>query len=444
MRNDRYMKYSLLLFFLLLFLSCSSDSTESDIADTTSNDVAVNPGNSTDGSENTTEILSVSILVSGEYFNDTRFGMLFLSDAFGNVIAGITLNNNSDNMLEIEVDSSAEYDMTLFTQELTQFNTIFDIHTFTDVSSGAFLLEEQPGNGNGDTFSLSITKTGYPLESINISTEGVSLSTENGGSYQNNIGLSNYPGNLYAAFQSPQENMPRYYFGTGIERSSIVELDYLTLPFIENKIVVDVPRGNYSGASFSGFVANNGKREKVYLGEVGRLNKELYFPDGIFENYEISALINCCSDVNITYRFKSYGPPSDLSYTIPTFEADLIDPQIDSFLVESIAEHDYSTTLFIKPITNIYDDTFKFHVHSLGKSSLSFSKQTLLANIMEEAEVNTNNTNDILIGNVNFINNSNLSNDYTAFIQSIIGKQAEFPSGTVIRQVEFSGNNFIR
>ncbi|MCL6266197.1 hypothetical protein [Flagellimonas myxillae] len=439
-------RISIFLYCLLICLSCSTSSTDSDTKGTTDDEVVDGSdddgqsGNEEEEEEEETEIFTFSLQINGDYFNESYQGTLYLSNELGEVLVEKSLVNNSINLIELEVNTSAVHDITLVTKRDTQFNVETELTTFTDVDSGSYVLNAPAANGNGDTFNLNLTNTGFPLETQNSFVADVSGTSADGGSYQMEVTLPDYPGNFYGLFQSPDDTEPRYYYQSGVERNSEIEVDFQTLSLAENKMTVEIPVFTGSSVALNGFATDNGVRKVKSLDVVRRsFVNELYYPSDIFDTYELNIFMLCCSDRPLHYQISRFGLPNDQVFSLPAFEASLINEDTIAVALESMSDHDFNTVYFSRPISNIYDDTFNHRIHSVGQSSLSFSKAQLFDNIITDGPIQSS---DITGFSVKLTRNSALADDYSQYIQAILESRQEYPNGTHIEAGTFFRSSF--
>jgi hypothetical protein len=432
------MKKLLVFCLTLFFISCSSDSTEPEpeIDQQTDDEVVVEE----EHEENQTEPFSFSVLIKGNYLNENFNGTLFLSNENGEIILKRELLNNFNNNISIEIASNKLYDISILLERNTQFNTESEIHTFTNVSSGEYVIDSMEKNGNGDTFNLFLSNTGFEggsprLEIVNFSSSGGRHSSSNGGTYEADIELENYPSNFYGVYIGSTETLPRYFHKNLIERNNNFEIDFQTMPFVENKINYIFPPEPSSGqAEIYGFYEGNGSRKKelVYY-PTGTTPFELYYPDNIFDNFLTYGFFRKLTD-GIDYEFHFYGKPINQEYSFPLFEAEKVDASLENFLFESLSIHHFNVARFSKNGATINDDDYKFYIYGVGDTERSFSKRNLLEQILSESEVIVD---EIEFRDFKLVNNSFLEGDYPEFIQSIIGNRQEYPSGTNIVSAEF-------
>ncbi len=435
------MKKCLIFLAVVFFFSCSSDGTEMVPPDMNGGVIegGQNPPGGEGQEEDETEVLSISIQVDGDFFGNSLQGEMLLSNANGEVLSRKELLNNTLNEIAMEVDGDLAYDFTYLIRDSSEAAYKVAVHTFTDVKGGMYVLEDTPTNGNGDQFLFSLLNTGDDIESLNQPNTGAMRSTGNGGSYSNNFGLKDYPGSFYAAFLGSNDSEPRYYYNARLERNAEVSLDFTELPFVENSVTLDFPSVSIFGVSLSGFVDEDAGRKLKLIDQSGSAKAKLYYPEGIYDNYKLSAFLNCCSDFPRAYEIIAFGLPVGLTFELPIYEATLVDDSLDNFQMNSLTEHHFNTVKFTNGQSNFDDPVYTFEIHGMGTTSLDFSKKDLYDNMFPDGEITSG---DINFGSLKLINHSFLDGAYEQYIQSVLGEREEYPSGTRIVTASFFQASF--
>lgn len=436
-----------LFFFIILILSiaCSSDAEEPDMINQTDDEVVMEEESPEEGmgeeqgEENQTELFSFSVQVNGSYFNDFTIGKLYLSNSEGEIIAWEDLINNEKSSIELELDGDSEYDITFYKESVFEGRTNVDINTFIDVSSAEYsLTAAEMLNGNGDNFIVNFFDTGFPLEEINFFTRGVTASPANGGNYELDANLPNYPGSFYAAFLSPDDSSPRYYFGQDIDRNSSFQVDFKSLPFVENSINVEYPTGvDFFRVRLNGFYDYlDGVRLIRNVDESEISMSQLVYPNGIFDNYVLDASLVFGTTSQIRYQLQHFGMPESTSFTLPDLQGQILNSEMDAFNLTSNSAFHFGNVYYSFFDRDQNNSFYTFNVYKKGMGDISFSKKELLDNILSE---NLSLTADVFRFNyAELMNHSFIGEDEKKLIQTIIQDRREFPSGTTTEGYRFS------
>lgn len=420
------MKKIILLIFAITFISCSNDAMETISPEIVVDDI-IDEGNEL--SEEEVELLTFNIQIEDGFLNGFDTGNVYLSNDLGEIIEYKEIVNNSTILIEIERLPNVKYDLTVEKKS----NNYIDIDTFTDISSGNFILESKGQFENSEDVNVSLNNTGFPWEKINFESGALSLNASNGGSAKWNTNLNLFSGTIYLAGLSPNEIQPRYFFEQDVLNGSNIDVDYLTLPFVENSVQIEFPsEADYTIVSLKGFRAYNNLREMKNVDDSELSNDTYFFPNNIFDNYELNALLVFNDESQRQFEITKYGIPTSESFELPNFEANLISNRLSDFKLETNSEYDFSTVTYSFFNLNIGLQV-SYEIHSEPKNQLIFSKDGLMNNIL-------NSTENISSSELNYISvvllrNNELSGKYDEFIEAVINEKSEYPSGTSVEKL---------
>ena len=417
------MKKLTLIVSAILFISCSDDSIDPVIPDVIIDDEEVVEDNL---EENVKEIISMNIQVDEGFLNGFNFGKLYLSNDLGEIVLEEVIENNSNVSLEIEKDANSDIDLTI----IKQSSNYIDIDTFQAISSANYKFESPISGQIDDEVKITLLNTGVPWEKI-VSLPGFSIFDNlDGGSFELTTNLKNYPGVIYISGLSVDDLHPRYYYSNNIESGSVIEIDYKSLPNVENKVQVEYPSGaDITRVELNGFVTNNDIREIEPVDTSRLSNDALVFPNDVFDNYELKALLVYGTTSQKQYEIRQFGIPTNATFILPDLGAQILSAELNDFELKTSAEYSYgsATFSFYKSDINLL---VNYEIHSAASPSISFSKNNLLDAILA---VNPG----LSSANLNFnyltlTKNSLLENNYSKIIEAIINNKKEYLSGTKI------------
>lgn len=430
-------KLILFVIILISFFSCSKSSEEIKQVANGDEEVVIEDENMPE-EENEVTLFTMKIDVKSSYFNENFSWHLSLSDSTGTVIKETQLENTSINVLEAEIDANANYDLTLLERRLFETSGVVTIRTYSNIKSGNYLLEEND-NGVGGDIIFTFINTGFPLEVLGFHSGVTIADPSNGGSFELETTLSGLPFDFYRTLLSPDDSRPRYYYNSLIETIEDLEIDYRDLPLIENTINIEFPSdSDFIDVSIHGFSNFEGLRVSKLIDDSKNSRDIFFYPNNIFDNYEIRGrLVYGATFPQIIYEIAQYGKPENDSFSLPDLESEILNSDLDNFIMQSQSEYDFYTTTytFLDRNTNVF---YRYLIFGEGKDEVMFSHKNLLSNILNE-------TGDVSSEQLRFINtslirNSHLNKDYNSFIQSTIdiGRRQEFPSGTLVESLILS------
>lgn len=262
----------LLLVFSTLFISCSKD------ADDTAPDL-----------QDFTVTINVDPDYSFSQFTQSLYA--FLSDQNGNILDSGELQIGQSLTLNFEGEPSSVYDLSYMYYANIDFagEELYTLITFSDIDSGEYLIGPRPTLENSnDEIYLNFINTGYPSE-VTSSTSGAgNFGPENGGYY-------NYRGNLaasptsdfYITLKSPNDQFDRYFWQRDIPEGSVFNIDYATLPEIQNSVNVQIPSNTIYGFGLEGIKGTNGIRHSIRQGNYPDGHTSLSIPvaNNIFDGF---------------------------------------------------------------------------------------------------------------------------------------------------------------
>lgn len=420
------MKKLTLLVFAILFISCSDDAMETISPEIVIDDVV---DEDDDLSEEDVELLTINIQIEDGFLNGFDMGNVYLSNDLGEIIEEKEIVINSTISIEIEKLPNVKYDLTI-KKESTNY---IDIDTFTNISSSDYLLKSKRIFQNSEDINVTMNNTGFPWEKINSGTGVFSLNAMNGGSVEWNTNLNLFQGTLYLVGLSPNEIQPRYLFAQDVLSGSNFEVDYLTLPFVENSVQIEFPSGaDYTKINLKGFKTYNNLREMKNVDDTELSNDTYFFPNNIFDNYELNALLIFNGESQRQFEITNYGIPTSESFELPSFEASLISSQLSDFELKTNSEYDFSTVTYSFFNLDISLQV-SYEIHSDATNQLTFSKNVLIDNILNSTE--NISSSELKYISVVLLRNNELSGNYNEGIEAVINENSEYPSGTRIEKI---------
>lgn len=425
----------LLLSILFLFLQCSKSADEilPDAEDDKNPPTEQENEPQDDSTE--TKVLSISVQVDGDYYTNGFEGTLFLTNKDGELLTSKKLENDVNNILEHEVEVANDYDLTYIMLNTTDTNYPVDIHTFMNIEAGTFFLKALENNTSVDSdVIINFLNTGFPLEQLNSFTNSSVNDASGSGSYELDTRPSWYSGSLYVAFVSPNDGFPRYYFEKDIDPNNSYNVNYQELPSVENEIQIGFPLGaDIIRARLWGYLENNGQMEWFSVDESEKANDSYFFPEGVFDGFELSASLTFGTTSQKSYDISYFGKPQSFQYTLPDLDGSVLSSELEDF--NFVTERAYGFgTAFYGYFVNETRTFYRYYIHGLGEDKVAFSNDSLIDKLFEE-ELNINSGN-LKFAHYTMINNSALKGNYNGFIQSLIDRNtAAFPEGTLVESL---------
>ncbi|WP_026449802.1 hypothetical protein [Aequorivita capsosiphonis] len=360
------------IFFLLLFsailFSCSND-----VDDTGSG----------------LQDFTITIHVDPDYrfSNFTQSLTAFLSDESGSILARGELQIGETLTLSYSGEPSAIYDLSYMKYDYLDFvdEDLFSLKTFSDVEQGDYtIFPRQAIENSNDEIYINLENTGYPCEVTSSTTSAGTYGPENGGYYKFRSNLKGSPtSDFYVSFKSPNDQLDRYFWQEDIEEGSIFNIDYNTLPEIENIVTVQSPSNNIYNYGLEGLV--NGMTNNIY-----QPIREGNYPSGM-----TSLSIPVATNVFDSYLFRVSFGNDNFQYfkdiNAPTIPTSIATPEI-SFVVNNQSASNFNMTTngdatlynVIFRGSNSSETVFMSHsVYGEVAPEITFSKKNVRINIQQ-------------------------------------------------------------
>lgn len=369
--------------------------------------------------EQGTETFLFSINVIGNLFKETTTGHLYLSDANGDIIVDGALINNQETYLSAVFDINDVYDATLIYKVLTQGQTYYLTSTYEDVNPNTYNINEIEGlNPNQDRINLDLSNTGFPLEVISHSGSYISDGNpDNGGTFNFDSLLPASPGDYYAAFKSPDDNLPRYFWMENVNGNTNLNIDFTSLPFVNTSIITQFPTNESLSVNVHGFKNddNNNIHHTVHFkGYQNGSNSDITLvPDNLFDYYGFHSNFNIN---NTTYYYSKKSQDIIQNISLPNFDLTINTNSINNFSMNTSGNYDVFNVIY--SLSNIDDYVFvQYYIYGKSSSVVSFSKSNLFNQIFSEIpEVSID---DLLFHSASIESNSNFNNYDNYLIHSI-------------------------
>jgi uncharacterized protein YcfL len=341
--------------------------------------------------EETNDPAIFNMTMDGNYFVPESSGKWYLSDEAGELLAQGALINNQQTPLEIEYDPTMRYDATIYFEIFTAGIQLHVLYTYEDVTPGDYFITAVQGyNPNGDEITLTLTNAGNDLEIL--TTSGfvtVEQNNNDGGTYILSGDLISSPGHNYAAFKSPNDNLPRYSWTGYVNGDTNITADYTTLPFVEEAITITLPSNETSGVSIRGFmdsdpsgvsgVSHMLQKEST---EDGTTLYEALLPNGVFDDFWLSASYKFSND-DKTHRFIKLSESLEQNVPAATLDFNVNSNTISNFSVSATGEYDAYNTTFVYS-NSAQDVTVFYDIFGKGASEVNFSKANLFNNLFAD------------------------------------------------------------
>src|SRR5690606_11237005 len=132
----------------------------------------------------------------------------------------------------------------------------YTINTYSNIDAGEYNIYPRLAfESTNDEIYLNLTKIGYPGE-VTSSTAGVgTIGPENGGYYNYRGNLTGSPtSDFYISFNNPNEQFDRYFWRKDVTEGSVFNIDFTTLPEIQNTVNVHSPSNTIFGYGVEGLI----------------------------------------------------------------------------------------------------------------------------------------------------------------------------------------------
>lgn len=237
----------------------------------------------------------ITLRVDANYQNSqfVKSWYAFLSDQDGNILDSGELQAGQSLTLYTVGDPSDVYDLSYVYNSYYDFNDeeTYTINTYSNIDAGEYnICPRLAFESTNDEIYLNLTKIGYPGE-VTSSTAGVgTIGPENGGYYNYRGNLTGSPtSDFYISFNNPNEQFDRYFWRKDVTEGSVFNIDYTTLPEIQNTVNVQSPSNTIFGYGVEGLIngdinnIHHSIREGNYPNGVSSLS--IPVPTNVFDSF---------------------------------------------------------------------------------------------------------------------------------------------------------------
>lgn len=394
----------------------------------------------TDDTDNELQNFTVTLNVDSNHrfsrFQESTFA--FLSDENGTILATGELRIGETTTLSFSGSASNHYDLSYM-----RYDNIVDLGiktyslvTFTNIEQGTYDIGPTPIIENShDEIFINMDYTGYPFEVTSGVTGAGGGGPENGGYYNFRSNLSGSPtSDFYASFKSPNDQFERYFWQTDISEGSVFNIDYNTLPEIQNIISVQSPTNTIFGFAVEGIIEGDINKVRHSIKESnlpnGYSSISIPLPDNIFDNYLFTL-----SYGNGAIKYFKTIRTADIPSTIDTPELSFVinntSPQ--AFNMSTTGNSGIYNIIFRD--TNSSETIFVAHsIYGEITPEISFSKESLRKNI-QETYSDLKDFETLPLGSVSLTHYNSL-NSYKDILQyRIEGEYYEIPKNSFIEGI---------
>jgi hypothetical protein len=311
----------------------------------------------------------------------------FLSDQNGNILDSGELQLGQSLTLNFTGEPTALYDLSYVYYANIDIvgEELYTLITFSDIDSGEYFIgPSQTIENTNDEIYLNLNNTGYPCEMTSNNAGAGTFGPENGGYYIFRGNLRGSPSSdFYVSFKSPNDQYDRFFWREDVTEGSEYNIEYSTLPEIQNIVDVQIPANDRSGFNLEGLISNdtNHIAHSIRRGNFinGNASLSIPVPSNIFDGYLFRLSFG---DDNFQYSKNMH------TATIPN----VVEIPALSFTVNNQSPQHFNMTTNGSAI--IYDVIFRgananetvFVAHQIYGEVLpevSFSKETLRMNIQQ-------------------------------------------------------------
>ncbi|MBK5215021.1 MAG: hypothetical protein JJE55_15350 [Flavobacteriaceae bacterium] len=265
--------------FLLLVLSAVLFSCSKDADDTDS------------GLQNFTVVLNVD--PNYRFSEFTKSFHAFLSDQNGTILDSAEMQIGQSATLKFTGEPSTVYDLSYMYYANVDIvgEEFYTLITFTNIKNGVYTIGPSPCIENThDEIYINLDNTGYPCEVTSSTSNSGTFGPENGGYYKFRGNLAASPiSDIYVSFKSPNDQFDRYFWRQAVPEGSVFNIDYNTLPEIQNIVNVQSPSNTIFGFGLEGLVNddNNEIHHSIREGNYSSGNASLSIPvpTNVFDSY---------------------------------------------------------------------------------------------------------------------------------------------------------------
>ncbi len=362
-------KSILLLFFVGLFFGCSKDADDSD-------------------QQFQEFTVTLNIDPNHSFGTFAESARAFLSDQDGEIVASEDLQPGQTTTLTTNADPTSIFDLTyvIYKYYGVVNEKVYSIETFSNVQQGTYNLgPKKIMEDTNDEIYIHLSNTGYPCEAVATSAGYGTFGPENGGylNWQANL-VGSPTSDYYAAFKSPNDQFNRYVWLEDVAEGSSFNIDYTTLPEIQNLVTTAVPANDYAYFQLFGLVENDANKISHSIGYDNFSNGIASFtnavPQNVFDQYLLELTYRDGSTTNFN-QLRTSAIPTQV--TIPPLDLTVNNPSPQSFNMNLVGDGILYNVSFVNE--NASGSIFVGHfIYGAVAPEVSFSKENLRLNVQAE------------------------------------------------------------
>lgn len=408
-----------LLLLSALFFNCSKDVDDTEL-----------------GEQDFTVILNVDPNYKLSEFTESF--RAFLSDQNGTILDSGELQIGESTTLSFSGEPSTIYDLSygyyanfdIGGQEYYTFNT------YSNIDQGEYTIYASTFIENtNDEIYINLNTTGYPCE-VTSSTPGVGQTgPENGGYFNYRGNLKGSPtSDFYASFKSPNDQFDRYIWMEDVSEGSVFNIDYTTLPEIQNDVNVNTPSNTIYRFGLQGLV-------QADINNIYHSIREGNYPNG-FTSISIPVPVNIFDSFifNINFGDESFQYSKTFHTAIipntvsaPEMSLTVNNPFPDNFQMITTGDAGIYNVIFRG--ANADETVFVAHsIYGEVATEVSFSKENLRMNIQQNYP-SLSGFETLPLGSVSLTHYSEISSYKDILKYRIQGKPYELPEGDYYESV---------
>ncbi|MCW5519601.1 hypothetical protein J1N09_07115 [Aureitalea sp. L0-47] len=391
----------------VLILQCSEDETP-------------NPGPDPDPDPVNTATYLLSL--DENFLDEVASGTLYISNSQGEIIGQAPLANSQQASVEIDFDPNEEYDATVYVELNNTTINLYQLFTYINVPPGSYTAPGLINSGvNIPTITINVTNIGGSLTVLNSSTS-TNVSINGAGDYVITGNMLTAPGDYYVSVQKSGEQFPRYIWIENVPGNSTVDVDFNSLPLLDNTTDVAVPANTSSSFSVYGILNDDlsGVNQILHCVQKDANNNgtassyEAYLPQNVFDKYRYDIGYGLSND-GVAYRYSTISAATPSSIPSVNLGFTLNNGSISNFSMATQGNYDHFQVRF--DFQNIPQGVVVFHTfYGAASQNINFSKANLFDNIF----ANQSNISSGMFGSSLTYSLKNYSqfNGYSAFIQA--------------------------
>lgn len=329
--------------------------------------------------------ITLNVDANHSFGNFPQSAKAFLSDQDGEILASGDLLPGQTTILMASVEDASILDLTyLIYNYNNDFNVkVYSMETFTNVQQGTYNLG--PKNEIEDTYDeiyIHLTNTGYPCEAVATPSGQGTFGPENGGYFNWQANLVGSPkSDFYMAFKSPNDPLNHYLWLEDVTEGAIFNMDYNTLPKIQNTVNTALPANDNVGYQIFGLVENDANNIHHLVADGNFINGTASLTSAVPQNV-FDQFLTEISYSNANNHFFHQSRTSSIPTEIPatTLNLTVNNPSPQNFNMDLVG----NGILYNASFTNANAAGSLFFTNSIygeAAPTVSFSKENLRLNI---------------------------------------------------------------